>query len=99
MRTLLYSYLMTELHAIVRGRVQMVMFRDFTARRARSLGFVGEVRNLSDGSVSVIAQGEKAALEKLVARLHRGSLLSRVDSVDVTWHEPTRQFNGFDIAF
>ena len=50
-----------RLEAIVSGRVQMVMYRDFTARFARRLGLVGEVKNLSDGTVRVIAEGSRRA--------------------------------------
>ncbi|MEK7628104.1 MAG: acylphosphatase [Patescibacteria group bacterium] len=89
---------MQEIHCLVFGRVQMVMFRDFTARGARSLGLTGFVRNLADGSVEVVAQGAKEKLEALVVRLKKGSLLSRVDNVQVTWCEATQSFDGFIIA-
>lgn len=85
--------------AIVSGRVQIVMYRDFTRRNARSLGIVGEVRNLPDGTVSVIAEGEKKDLDALILRLKAGSLLARVDDVAVTWCEPTGAFAGFSIRY
>ncbi len=90
---------MEEFHARVSGRVQMVMYRDFTARKARKLGITGYVKNLSDRTVEVVAQGEKSALETLIAKLHRGSILSHVESVDVEWRTPTEQFDSFKIAF
>lgn len=88
-----------ELHAIIHGRVQMVMFRDFTARRARRYNLRGFVRNLSDGSVEITAQGEKHLLEKLLVALHRGSLLSRVDSVESTWHTSPERYKDFRISY
>lgn len=88
---------MEEFHAIVRGRVQMVMFRDFTSRTARRLGLSGFVRNLPDGSVEVVAQGEQAAVERLVTKLGRGPLLARVTGVDSAWREATEAFRGFEI--
>jgi acylphosphatase len=90
---------MDELHAIVRGRVQLVMFRDFTRRRARRLHVAGFVRNRSDGSVEVVAQGEKPAVEKLLETLHRGSLLSRVDSVECEWRATLQKMDDFLIAY
>lgn len=75
----------------------MVMFRDFVARGARRLSLVGYVENKSDGSVEVVAQGARQALEALVARMHRGSLLSRVDRVEVEWRNPTERFDRFVI--
>lgn len=90
---------MQEFHAIIRGRVQLVMFRDFTQRKASGLGLSGTVRNLTDGTVEVIAQGQRAPLEGLIAKLHKGSILSRVDAVVVEWREPTATFEKFRIVY
>ena len=78
---------MKEITATVRGRVQRVMFRDFTKRSAVKLGVFGTVQNIADGSVKVIAQGAQEALEHFVETLHKGSLLSRVDEVNVVWRD------------
>ena len=48
--------------AIVSGRVQGVMYRDFAARTAKKLSVVGEVENQKDGTVKVVAQGEEKNL-------------------------------------
>ena len=89
---------MIELHAIVRGRVQLVMYRDFTQRTASKLDVTGFVFNRPDGAVEVVAQGERAALEKLLEALDRGSLLSHVDSVESEWREPVKPFDDFAIV-
>ena len=86
-----------EIYARVLGRVQMVMFRDFARRKARALGVSGQVKNLPDGSVEVVAQGEKNALIEFIEELRRGSIFSRVRKVDVLWREPRGQFNEFSI--
>ena len=90
---------MKEIHCRVHGRVQMVMFRDFVQRKARRLALVGYVRNMPDSTVEVVAQGFPDNLEKLVAYLHRGSLLAHVTKVDIEWHEPKNQYDSFDIVF
>jgi len=90
---------MQELYVRVFGRVQMVMYRDFAARRARGLGLTGYVKNLPDGSVEVLAQGEKLELEKLIPLLKKGSMFSHVEDVSVTWREPGRRFDGFSIVY
>ena len=87
------------MRAKVYGRVQMVMFRDFTTRKARGLGLVGYVENMPDGSVEVVAQGDRAKLERLVERLHEGSLLSKVERVEVAWVTPTQEFRNFSIKY
>ena len=79
-----YSELMHEFRAIVSGRVQMVMFRDFACRKARKIGVTGFVRNLPDGTVEVIAQGAKNNLEKLIVYLHKGSMLSKKNTSSLT---------------
>jgi|SRR3712207_1560908 len=75
-----------RLRAIVRGRVQGVNFRAFTAQHARRLGATGTVRNLADGrSVIVDAEGDRPRLDELLARLHEGPRFARVERVDVEW--------------
>ncbi len=90
---------MEELHAIVHGRVQLVMFRDFAQRRARRLGITGTVQNLNGGVVEVVAQGEKSALETLLEALRHGSFLSRVDSVESQWRTLSKKYDSFEILF
>ena len=88
---------MERLEATVTGKVQMVMFRDFTQRKAKRLGVVGEVMNLHDGSVLVIAEGERINLEKLLHKLYKGPILARVDTVEVAWLPATGGFNTFTL--
>ncbi|PIR82694.1 acylphosphatase [Candidatus Kaiserbacteria bacterium CG10_big_fil_rev_8_21_14_0_10_59_10] len=89
---------MEEVYCRVYGRVQLVMFRDFTKRKARSLGLRGYVRNMDDGSVEVVAQGPREDLEKLVAHLRRGPLLARVERVDVERRQPVKTYADFTIV-
>lgn len=88
-----------RLHALVSGRVQMVMFRDFTQRKATGLRLTGQVRNLPDGTVEVIAEGPRENLERLIEKLHRGSFLSHVETVAITWQQATGEFEKFSIAY
>lgn len=75
----------------------MVMMRDFVQRKARALKVAGYVTNLPDKTVQVVAQGDKPRLEKLLKKLHRGSLLSKVDKVVVEWRPVGEKFTTFDI--
>jgi len=88
-----------RIETIVSGRVQVVMYRDFATRKARGLGLVGEVKNLPDGTVRVVAEGPRATLERFVKKLHRGSLLSRVDGIATSWLPYTGAYRSFDIAY
>lgn len=87
-----------RLRAVVRGRVQGVNFRQFTAGHARRLGLTGYVRNLPDGaSVEVVAEGPLPALNALLEHLHKGPLLARVDRVEVEWGTATGVFPDFRV--
>jgi len=90
---------MFEIHAVISGRVQLVMFRDFVQRRARSMKIKGTVQNLKNGNVEVVAQGEEENLKKFLTLLHTGSLLSRVDKVSVIWRNSSEKFDSFTILF
>jgi len=90
---------MQELHAIIRGRVQLVMFRDFTQRHAKKLGLKGFVRNLQNGTVEVLAQGEEQELTLLLQTLHRGPLLAHVESVESEMRDLTATFDTFGISY
>ena len=88
-----------EIEAIVRGKVQGVMYRDFAQGAAARLGIVGFVENAGDGTVRVVAQGAPDALKALVDRLHEGSVLARVASVAVAWRAPTGSFDTFSVRY
>lgn len=91
--------MMKEIECNIKGRVQMVMFRDFVKRKAKKLGLKGMVKNLKDGSVSIIAQGPKGDLEHFLKIIERGSFVSRIDSVKVDWREAREQYRNFEINF
>ncbi len=83
----------------VSGRVQMVMYRDFATRKARSFGLTGMVKNMPDGTVSVITEGEESALLLFIEKLKIGSLLAHVEHVDILWKDATGEFTDFNIAY
>jgi acylphosphatase len=88
-----------RLEAVVYGRVQLVMYRDFVRRGAQALGLTGYVKNAPDGTVSVVAEGAHEKLLRLLERLKRGSLLSRVEKVEEKWVESRGTFANFVIAY
>ena len=69
---------------LITGRVQGVFFRASTQKQAEKLSVTGFVRNLPDGRVEVVAEGEQGAVEKLVAWCHQGPRGARIDKVDVS---------------
>ncbi len=81
----------------VRGHVQGVFFRETTRRRARSEGLAGWVSNLPDGTVEAVFEGERGAVERLVAFVREGPRGARVDWVDVVSEEP-EGLTSFDVV-
>ena len=79
------------------GRVQGVFYRASARARARVLGLTGYARNLDDGAVEVVAEGDEESLERLVAWCRIGPSAARVTRVDVTRAPATGEFAGFDV--
>jgi acylphosphatase len=69
---------------VVSGRVQGVFFRDSCRQEASRLGISGSARNLSDGTVEVIAEGDEEAVDALINWCREGPSHADVDSVDVS---------------
>jgi acylphosphatase len=86
-------------HIFVSGRVQGVFFRDHTRRWASSLALNGWVRNMGDGRVEVVAEGEKENLDRFIAKLNQGPPMSKVDQVEVTWEDFQGEFCDFRITW
>lgn len=88
-----------RLEAVISGRVQFVMYRDFATRTARGMKLVGEVQNMSDGTVRIVAEGPRQKLDAYVEKLKRGSLLSHVEKVTDTWLPATNTYTSFSINY
>ena len=82
---------------VIAGRVQGVGFRWFTHDAAAREGVQGWVRNLADGSVEVVAEGEQSSVDRLEAAVRRGPSYARVEEFDVEDQVPTGRSTGFEI--
>lgn len=83
-------------HVFVSGRVQGVFFRNFTRQQAESLGVAGWVRNLPDGRVEAMLEGEPDAVERLIDAMRAGPASARVDDVVVA-EAPAGHHDRFEI--
>jgi acylphosphatase len=91
---------MIRITACAKGRVQGVGYRYLVTDCARETGVFGFVKNRSDGSVMIVAEGSDDALDEFVRRVQaQGDPLIRVDTMDVTKSEPTGEFSGFGIRW
>jgi len=82
----------------ISGRVQGVWFRAETRKAARTLGLVGMVRNMPDGTVHAVAEGPAHALDQFVEYCLSGPPLASVTGVEKTWQEFTGSFDEFTIT-
>jgi acylphosphatase len=84
---------------IISGRVQGVGYRYFALRQAERYGISGYVRNLDDGRVEVLAQGEEADVTAFLDALRQGPPAARVSVVEQEIVESSRPLSRFTIAF
>ncbi len=86
-------------HIFVSGMVQGVFFRDHTRRWATSLKLTGWVRNLSDGRVECVVEGDRAQIENLIARVKEGPPMARVTDAEIGWEDFLGEFDDFRITW
>ena len=91
--------MLQRVHVIVHGRVQGVYFRAATRDQARQLGLSGWVRNCSDGSVEVLAEGQRTHLEQLITWCHGGPPGALVTDLSAEWQQATGEFVGFVVKY
>ena len=87
-----------RLHAFFHGMVQGVGFRFAAERIARRLPVTGYVRNLSNGQVEVLVEGEEKTLQEFLVAI-RDAFQSYVRKTDTDWGEATGEYKGFGIKF
>lgn len=82
---------------LIHGRVQKAGFRDFIDEVAFDLALNGNVKNLDDGTVRVICEGEETNIKELVEKINIKQYPISVEKIDVTYKSPTREFKTFEI--
>ena len=87
---------MKSIQVRVTGKVQNVGFRYYTRKAASELGLNGFVRNQSDGSVYIEAEGDEPSISRFVTWCHQGPTWARVENVEVN-EQPFQDFNDFSV--
>lgn len=80
--------MLVRAHVFISGRVQGVFFRMYTQREAQALKLGGWVKNLPDGRVEAVFEGEKEAVNEMLAWCWSGSPSAEVSDVKVSWEKP-----------
>lgn len=86
-------------HVFVSGRVQGVFFRSETRYEAKKRGVTGWVRNLPDGRLEAVFEGEEANVKELTEFCKRGPPGARVTGIDVIWENYTGEFKDFEMRY
>ena len=88
---------MKRVHVYVSGRVQGVYFRSHTQNKALELGLTGWVRNLDDGRVEAVFEGDESAVKRMVEWCGVGEGFARVDDVEVIGEDYIGEFRDFEV--
>ena len=86
-------------HVFISGKVQGVFFRATTKEMAERYGVKGWVRNLRDGRVEAVFEGDEEAVKRLIEWCHVGPPAARVDNVEVEYEEYKGEFEDFRIRY
>ena len=89
--------MMRRAHVFVLGRVQGVSFRWHVVKWASGLGVNGWVRNLRDGRVEAVIEGEGKNVEALIEKLRAGPSWAQVEDAEVHWEEYRGEYSDFRI--
>lgn len=90
---------LTRAHLLIKGRVQGVFYRAFARDIATQLGLKGWVRNLSDGNVEALLEGEQDEIEQAIRHCRSGPPGARVDDIDVAWEGYQGDLQGFQVRY
>jgi len=86
-------------HIFVSGRVHGVFFRAETQEKAQQLGLTGWVKNLADGRLEAVFEGEKEKIEEMVKWAKKGPTGAIVNNLELTWEEYRAEFTNFEIRY
>ena len=90
---------MKSVHVFISGRVQGVFFRSNTVKKAQSLGLKGFIRNLEDGRVEVVFEGDEAAIKKMLEFCKRGQIPAKVTNVKIKEEKYKGEFKDFEVRY
>lgn len=85
-----------EVYCVVHGDVQGVSFRKFAKEKADQLGVFGYAKNMEDGTVEVVAQGEEDTLKNFLESISAGPENAQVESLNVMWGKVEEDYAKFD---
>lgn len=83
----------------IHGQVQGVFFRVSAKEKADELGLFGYAKNADDGTVEIVAEGEKEKLEEFLSWCKAGPKHAKIEKVDVKWYNKKEEYKDFKIIY
>jgi len=86
-----------RVHIFVSGKVQGVFFRENTRKKAAEFGLSGFIKNLQNGKVEAIFEGDKEQIEKIIQWIKKGPEMAQVEDIEIDWQNYQGEFRNFEI--
>lgn len=88
-----------SVNMIIKGRVQGVSFRAWTEAEAKKLNISGWVKNLDNGDVEIVAEGNETNLHKFINLCKHGPGAARVENIQIKWEKFSGEFSDFEVVY
>jgi acylphosphatase len=84
-------------HIFVFGKVQGVFFRENTRKKAAEFKLSGFVKNLPNGKVEAVFEGEQEKIEKIIQWIKKGPEVAQIENIEIDWQDYKEEFKNFEI--
>lgn len=88
-----------RVHALISGKVQGVFFRGSAKEKAEKLGISGWIKNLRDGRVEAIFEGDKENINKMIEWAKKGPIGAKIEDFNLSWEDYKGDFSEFSIEY
>ena len=89
--------MVSQARVVFHGRVQGVWFRAFTSEQAKTAQLTGWVRNLANGSVEALFEGDRDKIEVVIEKCRQGPPSALVENTDIAWEQASGDFTSFKV--
>jgi len=88
---------MKRIHILITGKVQGISFRYYTKKKAEELQIKGWVKNLPNGDVEIVVEGNNSNITSFMDWCKTGPSLANVKNIAINEEQPTNEFSTFSI--
>jgi len=88
-----------QIHLFITGQVQGVFFRSQAKQKARSLGITGWIKNLPNGQIEAVAQGDQNKIKQFIDWCEQGPQLAQVEKVEIKTEQYQSEYQDFEVRY